>query len=90
MKEAKSGFVQHISALQFHCAVRQNRKGNCMPKTINIPTGTDWARVKREAAADTRGYPTPPPMAPMTRIKPLPWLLTGRAPTSNVAGAGQP
>jgi len=24
-----------------------------MPKTINKPTGTDWARVKREAAADT-------------------------------------
>ena len=23
-----------------------------MPKAINKPTGTDWARVKREAAAD--------------------------------------
>ncbi|MEI8029143.1 MAG: BrnA antitoxin family protein [Comamonadaceae bacterium] len=23
-----------------------------MPKTINKPTGTDWARVKREAAAN--------------------------------------
>ena len=23
-----------------------------MPKTINKPTGTDWARVKREAATD--------------------------------------
>ncbi len=23
-----------------------------MPKTVNKPTGTDWARVKREAATD--------------------------------------
>lgn len=36
----------------FPCAVRPNRKGLCMPKTNTKPAGTDWNRVKREAAKE--------------------------------------
>jgi len=32
--------------------VNPNKKGRCMPKTVLKPKGTDWPRVRREAAAD--------------------------------------
>jgi hypothetical protein len=55
-----------------------------MPKITTKPTGTDWERVKREAAADA---PIDDQTGP---YDPKACLPTGKPPLSPVAVAGRP
>jgi hypothetical protein len=55
-----------------------------MPKITTKPTGTDWERVKREAAADA---PIDDQTGPYDPTTPLACLPTGKPPLSPVAVA---